>query len=274
VIAAGNDRDEFGAGSVNSPGTAPAGITVAAVSDSNVFARTLSVEGFRDIPYQGAAGALPPSSWARSARPLVDVGSIPGTDGLPVDRPLCASGRDPNAIRSTLPRGSLEGAVALVSRGFCTFVSKAERVREAGAVGIVVVDNRTGEANQIPVELEIPALMISDLDGAELRDFLASGAGRAPMRAGRAFREFATGRSGVVTSFSSAGPTALGHALKPDVAAPGGAILSSTSDLATAAAQLDGFMPPLFAMIFSPGCARSAGISDSTISRKSKAKPA
>jgi hypothetical protein len=36
------------------------------------------------------------------------------------------------------------------------------------------------------------------------------------------------GRSGVVTSFSSGGPTAFEHLLKPDVSAPGGQILSST----------------------------------------------
>ena len=32
----------------------------------------------------------------------------------------------------------------------------------------------------------------------------------------------------MITSFSSAGPTAFGHDLKPDVSAPGGQILSST----------------------------------------------
>ena len=36
------------------------------------------------------------------------------------------------------------------------------------------------------------------------------------------------GTGGVVTSFSAAGPTAFGHTLKPDVAAPGGEILSSS----------------------------------------------
>ena len=35
--------------------------------------------------------------------------------------------------------------------------------------------------------------------------------------------ELETGRGGVVTSFSSGGPTAFGHRLKPDVGAPGGA---------------------------------------------------
>src|SRR5439155_11605301 len=42
VIAAGNDRDDFGLGTTGSPGTAPEAITVAAVSNDEVFAPTLS----------------------------------------------------------------------------------------------------------------------------------------------------------------------------------------------------------------------------------------
>src|SRR5207237_2255917 len=37
------------------------------------------------------------------------------------------------------------------------------------------------------------------------------------------------GRGGIVTSFSAGGPTDFGHVLKPDIAAPGGQILSSTT---------------------------------------------
>src|SRR5262249_25648579 len=47
-------------------------------------------------------------------------------------------------------------------------------------------------------------------------------------RVGRSTLELQTGRSGIVTSFSSGGPTPFGHLLKPDLAAPGGQILSST----------------------------------------------
>jgi subtilisin family serine protease len=229
VIAAGNDRDDLGEGTAGSPGTAPDAVSVAAVSDDHVFGPALSVDGLAEIPYVAAAGLLPPVSWSSEPRDIVDVSTLTGTDGTPVEPHLCSTGSDPNGRASALPPASLQGAVALVSRGLCTFVSKAERAERAGAVGIVVVDNRPGEANPIPVELPIPGLMVSDLDGAALRAHLASRGGRAPMRAGRTPFEFATGRGGVVTSFSSAGPTAFGHALKPDVAAPGGAILSSTN---------------------------------------------
>jgi hypothetical protein len=45
---------------------------------------------------------------------------------------------------------------------------------------------------------------------------------------GRAIQDLDTGRSGIITSFSSSGPTDFGHDLKPDVSAPGGQVLSST----------------------------------------------
>src|SRR5205814_20697 len=61
-----------------------------------------------------------------------------------------------------------------------------------------------------------------------LRAYMAEHGGRTTVRIGRTPLELETGRSGVITSFSSAGPTAFGHDLKPDVSAPGGQILSST----------------------------------------------
>ena len=116
----------------------------------------------------------------------------------------------------------------LVSRGTCTFVSKAERAEIGGAIGIILVDNRFGEANQIPIPLPLPAGMISDLDGAQLRAFADANGGQATIRVTSDIREIQTGRAGVITSFSSAGPTDFGHMLKPDISAPGLDVLSST----------------------------------------------
>ena len=43
VISAGNDRDDYGVGSAGSPGSAPDAISVAALSNSHVYAPALSV---------------------------------------------------------------------------------------------------------------------------------------------------------------------------------------------------------------------------------------
>ena len=170
---------------------------------------------------------LTPDTWANANQQLVDVGKITGTNGLPVDRQLCGGGADPNGSDNPLPANSLNGAIALVSRGTCSFVSKAGRAQQAGATGIILVDNRFGEANPLPIVLPIPSGMVADVDGAALRNAMGT-TGRIQIRIGQTYEDIATGRSGIVTSFSSAGPTAFGHLLKPDVAAPGGQILSST----------------------------------------------
>jgi len=234
VIAAGNDRDDFGIGSAGSPGTAPDAISVAAVSNSHVFAPAVDVtapgapDAVKGIPFIGANGERAPSGWASADHLLVDVGSIVGRDGNPVERHLCGSGGDLASTQGQLPPGSLDGAIALVLRGLCPFTTKAAQARAAGAVGVILSDNRQGEANGIPTRLDLPGGMIANLDGDHLRAYLAAHGGRTTIRVGSDPLELETGRSGVITSFSSAGPTAFGHDLKPDVAAPGGQILSST----------------------------------------------
>jgi len=234
VIAAGNDRDQFGDGSVGSPGTAPAAITVAATSNTHVFAPALDVAApgapadLHGIPFQPAALTTPPAAWGTTPQTLVDVGSIRGLDGKLVDPHLCGPPGNLASPNGTLPPGSLAGAIALVSRGLCPFVTKAAQALAAGASGLIVVDNRQGEANVIPIQLGLPAGMISNLDGARLRAYMAATNGRTQITVGHDVQDLATGRSGVITSFSSSGPTAFGHDLKPDISAPGAQVLSST----------------------------------------------
>jgi subtilisin family serine protease len=225
VISAGNDRELFGLGTAGSPSTAPDAISVAAVTNAHVFTPTLSVlspgaANLRQIGYVAAPGVTP-AAWGASDQTLVDVGTITGTDGRPVDRSLCAD---------TLPDRSLLNRIALVWRGGCDYRLKGLHAATAGAEGVVVVNDQPGEAGGIAVGLSRPAGMISDLDGARLRAAMAGTGGRATVRIGRDITEILTGRGGTPASFSSAGLTAFGHDLKPDVSAPGTSILSSTVD--------------------------------------------
>ncbi|HWG54881.1 MAG TPA: S8 family serine peptidase [Gaiellaceae bacterium] len=232
VISAGNDRDEYGLGSAGSPGTAEEAISVAAVSNEQVFAPALRVVApdapgaLQQVPFVAAGGRSAPAAWSTRDQTLVDVGSLVSRAGTPVPRDLCGPPGNREGGSSPLPAGSLRGAIALVSRGSCTFVFKYRRAVDAGAIGVVYVDNRAGEPNGIPVDLR--GGMISDLDGAQLRAYMASRGGRTIVRIGRTPERIVTGRSGIVTSFSSAGLTAFEHRLKPDIGAPGGAILSAT----------------------------------------------
>ena len=237
VIAAGNDRDDFGLGSTGSPAVAPDAIAVAATSNAHVFAPALTVvngpPNLGAVPIQGAGGATFPPEWATTDQTVVDVSSVVGTDGKPVESHLCGSAAEPNTSVGTLPKDSLLGKVVLASRGLCSFASKAARAELAGATGIILVDNRFGEANPIPIRLPIPAGMISDLDGQRLRAYLAQSGGQTKIRVSGSIEEIQTNRPGVITSFSSAGPTDFGWFLKPDIAAPGLDVLSSTPPLTT-----------------------------------------
>ena len=74
VISAGNDRDDYGVGSAGSPGTAPDAISVAALSNSHVYAPALVGDRARDAR---AADADPLRAHRRpgDAGRLGDVGS-------------------------------------------------------------------------------------------------------------------------------------------------------------------------------------------------------
>jgi subtilisin family serine protease len=237
VIAAGNDREDYGLGTTGSPGAAPDAIAVAATSNSHVFAPALGVVGgpasLGAIPIQNAGGEKFPGAWSTLDQTIVDVSTIMGTDGKPVESHLCGSADAPNDSLGTLPKDSVKGKILLVSRGICTFASKAERAAIGGATGIILVDNRFGEANQIPITLAIPAGMISDLDGQNLRAYLAQKSGQATIRVSSGIEEIPTNRAGIITSFSSAGPNDFGWDLKPDISAPGLDVLSSTPPLTT-----------------------------------------
>ena len=124
VISAGNDRDNFGMGTIGSPGSAPDAISVAAVSNTHVFAPTLSVTArsapadVKRLPIAGSGGTRFPSDYAFAPHRLVDVGALTGTDGKPVDRRLCGPDDDTNnETKSFLRAGSLDGDVALLTRG-------------------------------------------------------------------------------------------------------------------------------------------------------------
>src|SRR5207302_10901977 len=156
VIAAGNDRDDFGLGSAGSPGTAPDAISVAAVSNTHVFAPALDVTApgapavLVGIPFIGARGSKAPDAWGTVDQQLVDIGSIVGTDGNPVERHLCGPPGALDNPKGTLPAGSLDGAIVLVQRGLCPLYEKSVQAKLAGAIGIVISDNRQGEANGLP----------------------------------------------------------------------------------------------------------------------------
>ncbi len=221
VISAGNDREMFGMGTVGSPSTVPDAISVAATSNAHIFTNALTLSAptsFGQQPFVPNPGLLP-ATWSSANQTLIDVGTITGTDGRPVDRELCGN---------TLPARSLFGLVALVTRGGCSYEQKGALATAASAAGMIIADDRGGDPEGVPFQLGVPGGTISDLDGARIRQAVASSGGRGAFRVTNSVSEVSTSWPGVPTNFSSGGLTAFGHQLKPDISAPGAQIISST----------------------------------------------
>jgi subtilisin family serine protease len=227
TISAGNSGPE--PSTVGFPGAALGAITVGASSNSHYGLSTLGIfevtSGSPSVPANlvsivGGACAdrcsLP--SVALSA-PLVDVDAVDGQlSGI-----AC----------TPLPGGSLNGRIALVQRGTCTFVVKGQTVAAAGAVGMVIYNSddpavsNSGEQlfNPGMSQASVPALMLRRSDGLALKSFLATNADPPAVGQIKAAPEgtppfVGTATPHRLTSFSSRGPTP-GLGIKPDLATVG-----------------------------------------------------
>ncbi|GAA0716568.1 T9SS-dependent M36 family metallopeptidase [Aquimarina litoralis] len=74
---------------------------------------------------------------------------------------------DPNDACSDLVNSSnMNGKIAVVRRGECSFFSKIERCQESGAIAIIIVNNVDGDFDIRGVDpIEIPAVGINQVDG-------------------------------------------------------------------------------------------------------------
>ena len=104
VISAGNDRDDFGFGTAGSPGTAPDAITVAAVSNTHVFAPALvafNSARHGDPPRADQAARRHPRRLGERDQQLVDIGTIVGTQRPAGRAPPVRQRRRPERLAST-----------------------------------------------------------------------------------------------------------------------------------------------------------------------------
>jgi hypothetical protein len=71
----------------------------------------------------------------------------------------------------------VNGKIALVDRGTCNFTVKVKNCQDAGAIGVVVVDNAAGSPpppmGGLDDTLTIPAVRVTKDDGARLKAILA-----------------------------------------------------------------------------------------------------
>lgn len=120
---------------------------------------------------------------------------------------------------------SVEGKIALVSRGSVEYNTKKEAAKAAGAAGILVYNNEPGMLYMQMDNYDLPSAFISQADGKALA---AVAEGNRKLTVSASYGKVDNPTSGEMSDFSSWGVTPE-LTLKPDLTAPGGNIKSATT---------------------------------------------
>jgi minor extracellular serine protease Vpr len=212
VTSAGNEGPEDS--TVGSPGSAEKVITVAAMTNGHFGGVPVDVGTDQ---YVAAAGDFGPFGDPTGPAALVWWQNATSDD----DTLACDAADDASVIN---------GGIALIQRGTCSFTTKIRNAENAGAVGVIVYNIVAGD----PVGMahdgtepkpEIVAVMVSRDDGATIID---TGLGAATTIGGEAV-EFPTDPD-IIAGFSSRGPAPFTSIIKPDITAPGVNVYSSVFD--------------------------------------------
>jgi minor extracellular serine protease Vpr len=200
VVAAGNSGP--GDSTVESPGSSPKVITAGASTNPHFVGIPVSVAG------QGTIGAA--------------LGDFENFDPpVTADYTVTTPANGCTAITT-----SLTGKIALIDRGVCTFTTKIRNAQNAGAVGVLVVNNSAGDPTAMGHDgtdpfPTIPAAMVGKAEGNAMKP-----SGNVTVD-GTTQQEILTENEDIIAGFSSRGPTPFTSLIKPDLTAPGVNVASS-----------------------------------------------
>jgi minor extracellular serine protease Vpr len=219
VVSAGNDGD-IGVeiptlNAIGSPGTAPSAITVGASVNAQLLFQTLRVAGgpasLLTVNTFFGNGPRPRAALTAQARNVTE---------LQNDGKACSS----------LGSGSLSGAIAVIERGDCSFLTKVLNAQRAGAVGVILFQANSngifspgGLANTA-----IPLVLIGRDNGQALVAHLAANPG-ARVTLDPLVRSV-DAPAGEIAIFSSQGPSTGENAIKPEIVAVGTDVLLATQN--------------------------------------------
>ena len=142
---------------------------------------------------------------------------------------------DWTVAKPSLDPAKVAGKIVTCTRGTNDRLDKSKAVKEAGGVGMVLIDNGAGLVGEVH---NVPTVHVTAANGAIIKTYAASQGASASMT------KFVTGTSSVkapvVASFSSRGPNRYdGNQLKPDLAAPGVDIIAAVTPEMTQAQRAD-----------------------------------
>jgi subtilisin family serine protease len=127
------------------------------------------------------------------------------------------------------PPNYFDGAVALISRGTCTFEEKINNAQGAGALVAVIYNNTTGVINMSVGAASLPAYSILQTQGQALETFMDA---NDPTPTIVDFTP-AVQQGDVIAGFSLRGPSSLVSVTKPDIAGPGVSIYAALDNATT-----------------------------------------
>lgn len=189
-------------------------ITTAASTHNRKFTNQVN---FSDPLYQGIATLA---------------GEVPFTTTVVASDVVYAGEDEGNDLGcEAFPAGFFTNSIALIKRGTCNFSVKINNAADAGAVGVMVfTDDRAPGAMSAP-GTTIPNVMldISGVLGQEIADWVAAQTDETvDVTPVGYYVNDAYGD--IMADFSSRGPNETFDVLKPDVSAPGVAILAAVQD--------------------------------------------
>ncbi len=228
VASAGNAGDVFYI--TGSPGIARYAISVASSQDSstilNAFEVTASSNAALIDVYEAGMASFGPATF-----------DVTGAAALADPIQACDPLTNPGAVA---------GKIAVVDRGTCNFSIKVYNAQQAGAIGVLVVNNAAGAPfgmapGDFATDVTIPSMMSSQADGTAIKNELGV-PGSVTINLNSATELFLVDPSleDVASDFTSRGPARGDTRLKPDLSAPGDTIYSALTGTEDGGASFSG----------------------------------
>lgn len=188
-------------------------ISVASVDNSKIELQSFALSDGSKVAYYEGSG----SPTAKIGANLTITKKASSTPATTNDGCTASGGFEAN---------SLTGKAVLIRRGTCSFYEKASNAQKAGAAAVILYNNATGYLSPTVTgtpAVTIPVVFVSDTDGAKISGLIAGGVS-VTFDGGKTAISNPTGNT--LSDFTSYGASAELEQ-KPDLAAPGGSIIST-----------------------------------------------